>query len=351
MTTPLPTLSRPVPAPAACRAWAGGRLACLSLVAVLSIAWGIVWGSVAAHAQQSGATAAGDNVCKPAAPDAPGKRILGGDPAPKAKSAVGIIFSAGGRRSICTGVLISPSAVLTAGHCGCGTNYKLSFGEDMGRPDAVVAVNRVSLHPRYECARHGQAQPGADYAVLTFDANSAPADDTGQRAQPAAIMTPRAAQLSVLKPSASLYVVGYGLTEKEEHGFRLGTEVPVLSWDCAERWAEGQSCQPFSEIVLSEFGRVGRTDRRIRDSCQGDSGGPAFAASVEKDECTGQAIQRNYLVAITSRGMSLYRGEVDRNKNCGGGGIYEVVARRSVLTWLRGLGIDVAVHDKPAAVD
>jgi hypothetical protein len=166
-------------------------------------------------------------------------------------------------------------------------------------------------------------------------------------------MTPRAAQTSVLKPSSSLYVVGYGLTEVEKYGFRLGADIPVLSWDCAERWAEGRGCLPFSEIVLSEFGRVGglRPDGRNRDSCSGDSGGPAVAVSVETDECTQQPVQKNYPVAITSRGMRLNRSEADSTKKCGGGGIYEVVARNSVVKWLRELGIELAIHDKPAAAD
>jgi hypothetical protein len=183
---------------------------------------------------------------------------------------------------------------------------------------------------------------------MTFDSNRLPADHS-QRAPPVTIMTPHAARQSVLKPSSSLYVVGYGLNENLQTGFRLGAEIPVLSWDCAEGWAQARGCQPFSEIVLSELGHLGfRSDGRNRDSCGGDSGGPAFAVSLEKDECTGQAIQNSYLVAITSRGMRLNRGE-GGNKICGGGGIYEVVARHSLVEWLRGLGIDVNVLQKPPA--
>jgi hypothetical protein len=67
---------------------------------------------------------------------------------------------------------------------------------------------------------------------------------------------------------------------------------------------------------------------------------------METDAC-GQPIQRSYLIAITSRGMRLNRSESDSNKICGGG-IYEVVARNSVVEWLRGLGIDFNVEQNPA---
>ena len=133
-------------------------------------------------------------------------------------------------------------------------------------------------------------------------------------------MVLRIAQRSVLYPNASLSVVGYGLTENDETGQRLQAAVPVFSWYCAERWAQGRDCESFSELMLSELGHsFFRPDGNNPDICGGDRGGPAFAITIEGEE-QGKVKYQEYLVAITSRGMHMNRGEVDPDKRCGGGG-------------------------------
>ncbi len=311
-------------------------------------------GGALAQAREAGSTALqgqppaplNSDTCKvdrtgAAKPGNPGKSIFYGDGAPYEKATVGISYQQDGKGYICTGVIISNSAVLTAGHCSCGNDYRLLFGEEMGKPVADIGI--VSLHrfqdraQGYSCNREA-SQPGVDYALLKFDPSKVGLDDDGKpKYDIASILPPRTAQKSVLNPSAHLRVVGYGLTEDAKTGARKATEVPVLTWDCAEGWASGRGCEAFSEIILSE-GSIGfRTDGRNRDSCGGDSGGPAFAVTIEKDACE-RFVRHSYLVAITSRGMKLRKGE-GGNKACGGGGIYEVVARKSVLRWLAELGV------------
>ena len=102
--------------------------------------------------------------------------------------------------------------------------------------------------------------------------------------------------------------------------------------------APGLGCEPFTEIVLSEHGNGAlRADGRNTDTCGGDSGGPVFAMTHDINEQTGKIRVHNYLVAITSRGMNI--GQPNKNLPCGGGGIYEVVSRRSVQDWLTRFGV------------
>lgn len=283
-------------------------------------------------------------------PAAPGKKIYYGTEAPTETSTVGITFSQDGYTNICTGVVIAPNAVLTAGHCSCGKDYKLIFGEKMHDDDVVTTTPRVDRHPGYKCKWQDRVQPGVDYALLTFDPSQLPLDPQHNPIYTvASIMSPRAAQKSVLDPPSRLRVVGYGKTQNNKTGSRFQADVPVMTWDCAERWSNGRGCKSFDEIILSEVGLGFRPDGENKDTCGGDSGGPAFAISSESDACKNP-LKRSYLIAITSRGMELRNTEIG-NRPCGGGGIYEVVARTSVLNWLSDLGVSPVIHKEPTAAD
>lgn len=276
-------------------------------------------------------------------PNPDNKKIYYGSEAPEQNSTVAIRYRYRGRPQLCTGVVISQSSVLTAGHCSCGENYQLVFGPEVDDVDSrTVTVPRggVIKFPPYDCSRPHLAQPGRDLAVIMFNPDDvAPAHVRPEFYSVARVMPPRIARRTVLQPGNTLKAVGYGRTETGDSGVRMAAPIPVMSWDCAEGWAKTRDCQSFSEFILSEAGLTGlKPGGRERDSCFGDSGGPTFAMSSESDSCS-RTVLRSYLVGITSRGMRLLRSEP--NKPCGGGGIYQVVARRSVFDWLESLGISI----------
>ena len=63
------------------------------------------------------------------------------------------------------------------------------------------------------------------------------------------------------------------------------------------------------------------------DTCEGDSGGPVFLNQDGFDQ----------VIAVTSRGLPGVRQ--DPVLHCGGGGIYEILARHTVQNWFRANGI------------
>ena len=267
------------------------------------------------------------------------RKIYGGVPAPDEVSTVGITFIEGGVEKICTGVLIDKGAVLTAGHCSCGKEYKLYFGEKIDDNTAIIEPTQIIKFKGYDCRFPKTPQPGVDYGLLKFE------DDGTTYYEQAEILPPALAQESALFPNASLRVVGYGQTENNAIGSKRMADIPVLSWYCAEAWAQRRACRPFKEMILSELARASyRPDGKDRDSCGGDSGGPAFARAIKGIECN-KIQYKNYLVGITSRGVNLTRR--NSTKPCGGGGVYEVVARNTVMSWLRGHGVNPKIASLP----
>jgi V8-like Glu-specific endopeptidase len=237
--------------------------------------------------------------------------------------------------------VIAPGVVLTAGHCSCGNpaGYRLYFGKEMQNPGTPqIGVRSVERHPDYRCALVNQPQPGVDYAIIRFDLTNPEVANEYEEA--VAMPVARARELV-----ATFRVVGYGFTHRQgEWGNRQRANVPVASWDCTDRFAEGRGCQPFSEFILSDLGDAGaRGTGKLKDSCGGDSGGPAFAVVQEDDGCGGRR-SVSYLVGITSRGIKLKSSD-GFNKKCGGGGVYEVVARKSIASWLQGLRVPFVVPE------
>jgi hypothetical protein len=139
-----------------------------------------------------------------------------------------------------------------------------------------------------------------------------------------------------IRAVGSLMVFGYGYTERDVLGERMGAEIPVFSEACEKR-AVWSNCYPFREMILADH----PGSQKPRDSCEGDSGGPAVLAltvppknSTEKE---GKTV--NILVGITSR--SAPGTHVDQTRHCGGGGIYSVVGRYDVYDWLSRNGVEL----------
>jgi secreted trypsin-like serine protease len=220
-------------------------------------------------------------------------RVIGGVETPDFPDCVAI---GAADRWCCSGTLVAPNVVVTAGHCvarDCGS--RVFIGPDTDRPEVgrTVAVAQSFVNSGY---RPPQVESN-DIAILVLaeDVTSVP---TRRIAGPEALATAKTVRLA-----------GYGCTDTAAttgYGRRRMVEVPLAAADIvygADPQVEFVAGAPFLD----------------RDSCNGDSGGPAY---VEVD---GEW----RLAGATSRATASV------HRPCGDGGIYTRVA--SYEQWIRSL--------------
>lgn len=206
----------------------------------------------------------------------------------------------------CSGVLIAPRVVLTAGHCFNRCADRVFVGESVDGEGRIYAVARKFRHPDYS----GDPTYRHDVAVLLLDQ-----DVTDVEPRP--IVT-----AEELARAQSVRVVGFGHNNTSGNrgfGVRRRVDVPVASRDCDPQQGipARYGCHPSLELVA---GAVGLN----ADGCKGDSGGPAYL------QVDGQWM----LTATTSRAT------LNRRQVCGDGGVYVLTERH--LAWIESLpGVDL----------
>ncbi|NEU14060.1 S1 family peptidase [Methylobacterium sp. BTF04] len=95
---------------------------------------------------------------------APAGAVVGGREAPEAAgSAVMVLSSNGG---VCTGVVLGPDTVLTAGHCvAARAEHRVHFKDAAGAPILVELAARA-LHPGYDSGAVAGRRRSVDLALL-----------------------------------------------------------------------------------------------------------------------------------------------------------------------------------------
>jgi secreted trypsin-like serine protease len=220
--------------------------------------------------------------------------VIGGTAVPLGKwpDAVAVLSAQGS----CTGTLIAPDVVLTAGHCAdpAPTTVIANTTNYNGVGGIRAAVKSVTAYPNWETT--------LDIAVIVLQ-------------QPIVGVTPRrvgaSCTFSGFTENTMVHLVGFGLTDTAGTGnnteLREAT-APVLDADCSG----GNGCKkviaPGGEFVAGGTGSA--------DSCFGDSGGPVYL-----DTPRGTVV-----IAAVSRGLD------NAATPCGGGGIY--VRTDKVLAWI-----------------
>lgn len=190
----------------------------------------------------------------------------------------------------CTGTLVHPNIVITAGHCPdstSGTNVIARFGEDFGGGERAVAGTCYS-NPGWT----GAVGPN-DYAYCRLD--SAVTD--------VPIIPPAfGCDVSAISPGREVVIVGFGESNNGGSGSKREVTTTINS--------------------ISNEAFIGGNGK---DACFGDSGGPVFIQL--KSEFGGDDSWRAF--GITSGGG-----------DCGSGGIYSLM--HVAIPWIeQHSGIDI----------
>lgn len=217
-----------------------------------------------------------------------GDRVIGGVPV-KSPNFLDCVAVGNDAEFACSGTLIGPNVVVTAGHCSEFAT-RVFFGYDVEKAGKQVRVRSRVRHPDYHGARHH------DLMVLVL-------------AETVTTVSPRAlASKAAIDAATDGRIVGFGHVDAGGsfgYGIKRMVDVPIASPNCAGS-ISGQSdamsygCDKSLELV------AGRPLLE-RDSCKGDSGGPLYVL-----DAGGQWL----LAAATSRATD------SAMHTCGDGGIY-----------------------------
>ena len=219
--------------------------------------------------------------------------VIGGTAVPAGKwpDAVAVL----GAQGSCTGTLIAPDVVLTAGHCAAANPTRVIANtlNYNGTGGTSATVKSITAYPNWETSY--------DVSVIVLTA-------------PITGITPRKLGTSCtftgFAVNMPVHLVGFGLTDAAGTGNNTvlnEATAPVTDPQCSG----GQGCvaaiAPGGEFIAGGNGT---------DSCFGDSGGPVYL-----DTTRGTVV-----IGAVSRGLD------GSPTPCGGGGIY--VRTDKVVQWI-----------------
>jgi endonuclease G len=249
---------------------------------------------------------------------APPAQVIGGDSATSGKwpDVAAILFpEATGDEARCTGTLIAPTIVLTAGHC-----YDPS---DPPLPDHVL-IGTSSL------ARRGDGETIAIKRGIPFPSASTTEDVAVLVLAWPSSRAPRKlatgwATLGITN-GAAISLVGFGAVDQAGTEFvneLQEAHTTITDADCSSAVGCNAAAQPAGELGAGGMGI---------DTCPGDSGGPLYLT-------TGFG---TFLAGVTSRSYD------DATVPCSDGGIY--ARPDKVAAWIeRAAGVSIARAPGPEA--
>lgn len=254
----------------------------------------------------------------PSAAAAPGGvEVIGGTAAAQGAwpDAAGVLYPHEGMnhdedQALCSGTLIAPSIVITAGHC-----YLDNF-----MPDNVLVGTASLDHPEQGETipiRIGFAYPDADTsedvtALILAHPSTIP---------PRALATGWAA--ADIQNGAKVELVGFGAISADGMTFvqeLQQAETEVTDFNCSKSAGCRQTDAPDGELGAGGGGI---------DTCPGDSGGPLYLKTS----------YGTFLAGVTSRGYS------DSTVECSGGGIYE--RPNKFVDWLEAQTATLSADGQP----
>ncbi len=200
----------------------------------------------------------------------------------------------------CSGTLVAPNVVVTAGHCAAGCAKRVFVGPDVNKAGDVMRVSKAVRHSDY-----GKGGRHNDLTVLILERDVDSAKATPREIAPA----------GVIDKTFYVRVAGFGNTDvmsTRGYGIRRMVDVPIATADCARNPGAhpGYGCDEGLELVAG-------APFLDKDSCNGDSGGPAYVLYEGAW----------YLAGATSRPTA------GSSRPCGDGGIY--VRLDEYSDWIR----------------
>jgi secreted trypsin-like serine protease len=195
---------------------------------------------------------------------APSRAIVGGgvtDPDAIGRSVVTIIGSHG---TVCTGALVAPNIVLTAGHCiAPQTSYRVV--DYTTRPPGLLTARKVERHPQFNMQTMLAHRATADVALLLL-ASAVPSKE------PASLGTPRIP----VAPGARFTIAGIGVTVS-------GKDDGVGTIRAAALVATGQP----GGLQIRLVDPATNNTRNGLGACTGDSGAPVFEEQGDRAVIVG----------------------------------------------------------------
>lgn len=183
----------------------------------------------------------------------PARAITGGGSAPSDAVAKSIVTIIGSRGNVCTGALIAPNIVLTAGHCITpGTNYRVI--DPTTTPPKLITASKVATHPSFNMQTMLAHRATADVALLLLP-SSVPNKSAATLGQP---------RVPIVNGSR-LTIAGVGVTSS-------GSDAGVGTVRAASLAITGRP----GTLQIRLIDPVTENKRAGLGACTGDSGAPAF---------------------------------------------------------------------------
>ncbi len=169
--------------------------------------------------------------------------------APESAQTILVLKRGGHSAGFCTGVVISRTIVLTAGHCAHGAQA-LAVNVIRQGPPRIIAVSDASVHPEFRPDAIARRERSIDLAMLKL------AEPLPSTFEPVSL-----ALTNALHVGERYRIVGFGLTREGD-----GASAGKL------RAGELEARAPLSRILL--WAKDPNT--KGFGACTGDSGGPIF---------------------------------------------------------------------------